>query len=69
MKKPFDVSVEQLAHDLALISVSNLSSAEKKYLPQDYYAEYISEYRMIKDIIENDTKSYESTDKESEHEK
>jgi len=55
MDKPFDAPVEQLAHDLAIISTLKFAiDRDKPYSIPEYYNEYIGEYREFKNYIENE---------------
>ena len=58
MGKPFDVSIEQLAHDLALLITANFpkGGGDGRDLG-DYYRDYVMEYAMFKDLIEEGVKT------------
>ena len=54
MEKPFDVSVEQLAHDLALITTARFMSTKPGNSQKDCYDDYINEYRIFKELIQKE---------------
>lgn len=53
-KRQFDVSKEQLAHDLTILKMSRSDSASKD--PWILYEQYIQELENVKTVIEDKTR-------------